>query len=85
VAAENDLRITAVAETHIHADYLSGARELVERHGATAYLSAEGGPDWQFEWAKGNPKARFLKHGDTFRVGNIGFKACSRPVTRRST
>ncbi len=75
VAAENDLRITAVAETHIHADYLSGARELVERHGATAYLSEEGGPDWQFEWAKGNPKARFLKDGAVFRVGNIEFKA----------
>jgi hydroxyacylglutathione hydrolase len=44
VAAENDLRITAVADTHIHADYLSGARELVVRHGATAYLSEEGGP-----------------------------------------
>ena len=79
VAAENDLRITAVAETHIHADYLSGARELVERHGVTAYLSAEGGPDWQFEWAKGNPKARFLKDGDVFRVGNIGFKALLTP------
>lgn len=79
VAAENDLRITAVAETHIHADYLSGARELVERHGATAYLSEEGGPDWQFEWAKGNPKARFLKHGDLFRVGNIEFKALLTP------
>jgi hydroxyacylglutathione hydrolase len=59
VAADNDLRITGVAETHIHADYLSGARELVERHGAVAYLSEEGGPDWQFEWAKGNPKAGF--------------------------
>ena len=71
VAAENGFKLTAVAETHIHADYLSGARELVERHGATAYLSAEGGSDWQFEWAKGNPQARFLKDGDTFKVGNI--------------
>lgn len=79
LAAENDLRITAVADTHIHADYLSGARELVVRHGATAYLSEEGGPDWQFEWAKGNPNARFLKHGDVFRVGNIEFKALLTP------
>ena len=79
VAAENDLRITAVADTHIHADYLSGARELVERHGVTAYLSEEGGPDWQFEWAKGNPNARFLKHGDVFRVGNIEIKALLTP------
>lgn len=45
IAADNDLRITAVADTHIHADYLSGARELMEHHGAIAYLSAEGGPD----------------------------------------
>lgn len=79
VAAENDLRITAVAETHIHADYLSGARELVERHGTKAYLSAEGGPDWQFEWAKGNPKTQLLHHGDVFRIGNIDFKALLTP------
>jgi len=79
VAEENDLRITAVADTHIHADYLSGARELVERHGGTAYLSEEGGPDWQFEWAKGNPNARFLRHGDVFRVGNIEIKALLTP------
>ncbi len=79
VAEENDLRITAAADTHIHADYLSGARELVEHHGATAYLSEEGGPDWQFEWAKGQPGARFLKHGDVFRVGNIELKALLTP------
>lgn len=78
-AAENDLRITAVADTHIHADYLSGARELMERHGATAWLSAEGGPDWQFEWAKGRPSARFLKHGDVFHVGNIALQALLTP------
>jgi len=75
IAADNDFKITAVADTHIHADYLSGARELLEHHGAIAYLSAEGGPDWQFEWAKGNPKARLLHDGDTFKVGNIELKA----------
>ncbi|MCW1926040.1 MBL fold metallo-hydrolase [Luteolibacter arcticus] len=79
VAAENGLTITAVAETHIHADFLSGARELVERHGVTPYLSEEGGPDWQFEWAKGSPKARFLRDGDTFNIGNISFRAVHSP------
>jgi hydroxyacylglutathione hydrolase len=79
VAEENGLHITAVADTHIHADYLSGARELMERHGVIAYLSEEGGPDWQFEWAKGHAKARFLKRGDVFRVGNIEFKALLTP------
>jgi len=79
VAAANDLRVTAVAETHIHADYLSGARELVERHGAVAFLGEEGGPDWQFDWAKGNSAVRFLKHGDVFNIGNIRFKALHTP------
>ena len=79
VAEEADLRIIAVAETHIHADFLSGARELVERHGVTAYLSEEGGPDWQSEWAKGSPNAHFLKHGEVFKVGNIEIKALHTP------
>ena len=75
IASENGFRLTAVADTHIHADYLSGARELMEHHGAIAYLSAEGGPDWQFEWAKGKANARFLHDGDTFKIGNIELKA----------
>ncbi len=75
IAADNGFRLTAVADTHIHADYLSGARELMEHHGAIAYLSAEGGPDWQFEWAQGKANARLLHHGDTFRIGNIELKA----------
>lgn len=79
IAAENGLRLTAVAETHIHADYLSGARELMERHGARAYLSKDGGPDWQFEWAKGHGNALLVSGGDTFRIGNIEFKAVSSP------
>lgn len=75
IAAENDFKITAVADTHIHADYLSGARELMEHHGVTGYFSAEGGPDWQFEWAKYHFNAKFLNDGDVIKVGNIELKA----------
>ena len=79
VAADNQLRITAVADTHIHADYLSGARELLEHHGVTAYLSAEGGPDWQFEWAKNHPRAHLLRHDETFHIGKIAIRALLTP------
>ncbi len=79
LAEKNGLRLSAVAETHIHADYLSGARELVERHGLKGYFSAEGGEDWQFEWAKGLDGVTLLKDGDSFRVGNIEIKALLTP------
>lgn len=75
LAAENDLRITAVADTHIHADYLSGTRELVERHGVKAYLSKEGGADWQFEWALKNSHVTLLADGDRFHIGKIEIQA----------
>ncbi|MEX1256734.1 MAG: MBL fold metallo-hydrolase [Gemmatimonadota bacterium] len=79
--AEGDgLRITAVAETHIHADFLSGAREFAERFGAKLYLSDEGGADWGSDWAR-QPEydATFLKHGDTFKVGRIEIRAIHTP------
>jgi glyoxylase-like metal-dependent hydrolase (beta-lactamase superfamily II) len=41
LARQNGLRIVAVAETHIHADYLSGAREIAEALGA-AWAAATG-------------------------------------------
>ena len=34
IAADHDFKITAVADSHIHADYLSGTRELMEHHGS---------------------------------------------------
>lgn len=78
VARENDLRITAVAETHIHADFVSGAREMAERTGATAYVSGEGGDDWQSTWARAYDHV-ILRNGDEFRIGNIGFRAVHTP------
>jgi hydroxyacylglutathione hydrolase len=81
LAASEGLRVTAVAETHIHADFLSGARELAELlPEIEVLLSAEGGPDWQSEWAKhGSYRVRFLRDGDTFRVGGIDVRAVHTP------
>lgn len=69
-AAQNGLRITHVSETHIHADYLSGSRELARRSGARLLLSAEGGPDWQYQFAAADG-ATLLRDGDRITIGNV--------------
>ena len=68
-AATETLRIAHVAETHIHADFVSGSRELAAATGATLYLSAEGGPDWQYGFA--GDDTRLLHDGDRFEVGRV--------------
>lgn len=79
IATKEGLRLTAVAETHIHADFVSGARELAADPAVRVYLSAEGGPDWQSEWARGSSNVTLLHDGDTFKVGNIQFQAVHTP------
>jgi hydroxyacylglutathione hydrolase len=73
-----DMRITHVTETHIHADFVSGSRELVRRTGATLYLSAEGGDDWRYLYAE-EDGARLLKNGDRFDVGTVRVDARHTP------
>src|SRR6476619_3709145 len=66
-AAREGMRVTAVTETHIHADYLSGSRELAVVTGAQLYLSDEGDDDWKYEFA-GDAKATMIKAGETMRI-----------------
>jgi len=78
VAEKQRLEIAAVTETHIHADYLSGARELAKKVGAKLLLSGEGGVDWQYAYAS-SEGARLLRDGDVFNVGTLQFKVVHTP------
>jgi hydroxyacylglutathione hydrolase len=77
-AKAEKLEITHVTETHIHADYVSGSRELASRTGAKLFLSAEGGKDWQYAFAKSDG-ATLVKDGDIIKVGNIRIEAMHTP------
>jgi hydroxyacylglutathione hydrolase len=74
IAKQNNMTITHVAETHIHADFLSGSRELVALTGAKLYLSDEGGEGWLYEFPHVG-----LKDGDVIKVGNLKFDVLHTP------
>ncbi len=74
IAEQNNLRITHITETHIHADFLCGSRELASATGATLYLSDEGGKDWQYQFLHTG-----LKDGDSIKIGNLSLKVIHTP------
>lgn len=74
IAEQNNMKITHIFETHIHADFLTGSRELAALTGAEMYLSDEGGPDWQYQFAHVG-----LKHGDKVKMGNLIFETLHTP------
>jgi glyoxylase-like metal-dependent hydrolase (beta-lactamase superfamily II) len=70
LAEAQGARIAAVLETHVQADHFSGMAALVERTGATPYLPAGAGVEFDHE-----P----LADGDLVRVGNTEIEAISTP------
>jgi hydroxyacylglutathione hydrolase len=77
-AAAEGLRITGAAETHIHADFVSGSRELADRVGAKLFLSDEGPAEWKYQFADQH-ESRLLKDGDIIRVGRIKLEVMHTP------
>ena len=69
-AEQEGVRITHVTETHIHADFVSGSRELAQRARAKLFLSDEGDASWKYAFAR-DAGAVLLEDGDSFMVGNI--------------
>jgi hydroxyacylglutathione hydrolase len=65
MAREAGLAITHIFETHIHADLVSGSRELCARlESAKIYASGEGGAEYGF-----GPEE--IRDGDRFRFGEV--------------
>ncbi|MEO7042434.1 MAG: MBL fold metallo-hydrolase [Gemmatimonadaceae bacterium] len=77
-AREEHLRIVAVTETHIHADFASGARALANATGAELYVSGEGGEGWQYAFA-GEPGVTTLHDGDSITLGMVRLDALHTP------
>ncbi|MDG5472905.1 MBL fold metallo-hydrolase [Jeotgalibacillus sp. ET6] len=77
-AEKEGLRVTAAAETHIHADFVSGARQLAVKHEAELYLSDEGDADWKYDYTD-NLHVTNLKDQDSFKIGNVQFDVLHTP------
>lgn len=73
LARENNLSITHIFETHIHADLMSGSRELCARvDSAKIFASHEGDARYGFDTEK-------VKDGDTFTIGSTVITARHTP------
>ena len=78
MAEREGMRLIGAADTHIHADYVSGMREMADRLDITMYVSDEGPEDWKYFFAP-HYKHVLLKDGDSFTVGNIRFDVMHTP------
>jgi hydroxyacylglutathione hydrolase len=79
-ARSEGMRITAVTETHVHADFLSGSCDLAAQTGARLYLSGEGRGPWSYTddlvRATG---AVLLRDGYVIRIGDVRVEARHTP------
>lgn len=78
LAEAEGFRIAAVTETHIHADYCSGARELALRTSAQLFLSGEGGDEWRYRFVA-TDRVVELMDGDVIGIGKVRLTAMHTP------
>ena len=74
IAEKRNMKITQIYETHIHADFLCGSRELAEVTGAEMFLSDEGDDVWRYDFQH-TP----LKHGTVTKLGNLKIETIHTP------
>lgn len=77
-AGADRVRIAHVTETHIHADFVSGAKALAEAAGATLHLSAEGAGEWGYS-ESALAGARAVSDGTEISFGLVRLTAAHTP------
>lgn len=77
VAKAEGFTITQATETHIHADFASGLRDVARKFDATLYVSDEGDENWKYENMPENTV--YLKDGDSIHVGHVELKVLHTP------
>ncbi|MGG4491507.1 MBL fold metallo-hydrolase [Metabacillus idriensis] len=77
-AKKEGFDISAITETHIHADYVSGSRELAKMTNAKLFLSDEGDENWKYAFA-GELDHQLIKDGSHFMIGKIEIKVIHTP------
>ena len=75
-AQENGLVITDILETHVHADFISGAKELKARLGGKPkiHCSGLGGTEWTPRYAD-----HIVQDREEFSIGSLRFQAWHTP------
>lgn len=76
IARREGLHIKHVLETHVHADFVSGSREMKDRlgDGVTIHASGLGGEEWTPPYAD-----HVVQDGDEVTLGNVRLKAIHTP------
>ncbi|MED2766003.1 MBL fold metallo-hydrolase [Bacillus thuringiensis] len=77
-AKKEGMEVIASAETHIHADFLSGSRELSLLFNANLYVSDEGDSDWKYQYLN-EGRYNLVREGTEFKVGHIKFNVIHTP------
>jgi hydroxyacylglutathione hydrolase len=77
-AGADRVRIAHVTETHIHADFVSGAGALAEAAGAALHLSAEARGEWGYD-EELLSRANALRDASAIDVGRIRLRARHTP------
>lgn len=77
-AKAEGLTVIAVAETHIHADFLSGSLELAASFGSQLYLSGDGDETGKYQFID-HVKSTLLHDMDTIQIGHLQLKAIHTP------
>jgi glyoxylase-like metal-dependent hydrolase (beta-lactamase superfamily II)/rhodanese-related sulfurtransferase len=69
-ADDEEVEIVAVADTHLHNDYVSGALGLARRHGADYLLAADEAVEFERVG---------VRHGDVLRFGGLELEVLATP------